>query len=98
MSSPAVAAVPFAEIDAANADEFAAWLGRHRHLDSLVLDMRRVMFLDSSGIRTIVLERRAREHPASLRLQHLSPGVQRVLEICGLADELCNGPAMADDA
>lgn len=97
MSSPAVVAVPFSEIDSANAEAFAAWLGRHRHIDSLVLDMRGVTFLDSSAIRALVLERRAREHPRSVRLQHVSSGVQRVLEICGLANAFCGSPAMADD-
>ena len=50
----------------------------------VVLDLDRVEFIDSSGVRALLLLRRA--HGDRVILGARSPAVQRVLEIAGLAE------------
>jgi len=57
--------------------------------DAIVLDLRRITFLDSTGIALILAEDRvARERGHEFLLISGPPAVQRVLGMCGLLDEL----------
>ena len=53
---------------------------------TVVLDLRRLRFIDTSGLRVVVLAHRRRA--GRLALVRGSPAVQRVFEICGLAQRL----------
>ena len=54
---------------------------------SVVLDLAEITFLDSSGIRALLLARRqALASGTRLSLRRPSPAVQRVLELTGIAD------------
>ncbi|MGD9995353.1 MAG: STAS domain-containing protein [Ilumatobacteraceae bacterium] len=55
----------------------------------LVLDIAKVEFMDSSGLRVIIdVHQRAGEAGRTLVLRHPTAAVQRLLEISGLADHL----------
>jgi anti-sigma B factor antagonist len=58
----------------------------------VILDLREVTFLDSSGLRSIV---RAQHHlgtrDRTLMVEGLSPAAERVLEITGLLEQLTSG-------
>lgn len=87
MGDETVVVVPFTEIDAANADQFAAWLAQFRH-ERVVLDVRDVEYLDSSGLRVIAVEDEARGRPEPLQLRNATRTVRRVFEVCGLGRHL----------
>ena len=56
---------------------------------SLLLDLSKVTFLDSSGIRVLVeAQRRADELGASFAIDGMSPALTRVFEIAGVIDLL----------
>jgi anti-sigma B factor antagonist len=57
-----------------------------RPLNVLTLDLERVGFMDSSGLRTLnELRTRAEEHDVTLALFGVQPTVRRVLDITGMA-------------
>lgn len=69
-----------------------------RHPPVLVLDLRAVSFLDSSGLRLILrLDRRQREAGGRLAVVRGGRRVARVLELTGAADhlELIDDPGQA---
>ncbi len=56
---------------------------------NVVLDIAKVEFMDSSGLRVIIdVHQRAADSGRSLVLRHPSAAVQRLLEISGLSDHL----------
>ena len=86
-----VRVAPVGELDMATAPLLERELVELRSsgFDHLVLDMRGLTFLDSSGIRVVVAEHRSAQ--ASDREFSLISGpraVQRVLELCGLLEHL----------
>lgn len=89
---PPVAALS-GELDAAAADLFAAALRAIVPAGQpLILDVDRLSFLDSSGLRVLLeLRRHAGDTPASLTLNRRSPGVARVLELLGVHDHFADG-------
>lgn len=79
------------EIDTASADLMAEAFERLERgaPSAVVLDLSRVDFIDSSGLRLIVAERAALvERGASMSLGGLSGAATRVLEITGLIEDL----------
>ena len=55
----------------------------------LVLDLRQVTFLESTGVRMILTEQQlARTNGAEFSIIGGSPAVDRVLDLCGLRDHL----------
>jgi anti-anti-sigma factor len=82
---------PIGEVDLATADVLRQQLRELREsgFRELVLDLRRVTFLDSTGIALILAEdRHAREAGLVFTLISGPPAVQRVLGMCGVIDEL----------
>jgi anti-anti-sigma factor len=56
----------------------------------IVVDMSGVRFMDSSGLKVILTQRaRMTETGGSIHIRHPSPAVQRVVEVSGLTDVLC---------
>jgi anti-sigma B factor antagonist len=67
------------------ADDFSARLTRLPPDGELVIDLRHVDFMDSSGLRALLLERRRRERAGgSIELSNPSPLVIRLLEVTGV--------------
>jgi anti-anti-sigma factor len=90
------------ELDMASAPELAGAVARFgmSRRTSLVLDLRKLAFIDSSGIRAILA---ARELCAEQGCEFmLVPGqrehVQRVFELCGLLDHLPFPSDQADES
>jgi anti-sigma B factor antagonist len=55
----------------------------------IVLDMSRVRFMDSSGLKVILGQRiKMTEAGGSIHIRHASPAVQRVVQVSGLTDLL----------
>jgi anti-anti-sigma factor len=82
---------PIGELDLATADVLREQLRELREsgFREVVLDLRRITFLDSTGIALILKEdRNARDAGLELLLISGPPAVQRVLGICGVTDEL----------
>lgn len=82
-----VRVVPVGELDLATAGVLEGQLHELRRagFDHVVLDMRELTFIDSSGIRVVLAEHRfaeSRDHEFSLL--NVPPVVHRALEICGL--------------
>lgn len=86
-----VRVVPVGELDLATAPELEAQLhelGRSG-FERLVLDLRRLRFVDSAGIRVIVTaHRHAGAGGGEFSLIGGPPAVQRALELCGLLEHL----------
>jgi anti-anti-sigma factor len=78
VTAPAELAYPFA-------DQFAERLGRLPAGDDLVVDLRGVDIMDSSGLRALIVERSRRE-PAggTVTLANPTPLVARLLRVTGL--------------
>src|SRR5439155_3948851 len=77
------------EIDILTAPMLAAALcDDHASADALVLDLAKVPFVSSSGLRLIVSVHRRLSRRGGLALAGLHANVARVLEIVGLADAL----------
>jgi anti-anti-sigma factor len=75
------------EIDMATAPQLARALGRCK--GRTVVDLRKVPFMDSSGIRVLVAEQeRLAGNGGSLRLLAGRGEVTRILELTGLTDTL----------
>ncbi|GGY18980.1 hypothetical protein GCM10010358_82460 [Streptomyces minutiscleroticus] len=59
--------------------------GRAAYPARMVVDLRRVTFMDSSGINALIgLYRATRDTPGWVRLAGIQPCVQRILELSGL--------------
>ena len=87
----AVRVVPAGELDLATAELLERQLHELRDagFDHVVLDLRELTFIDSSGIRVVVAEHRFAEttdHDFSLISG--APAVPRALEVCGLLGRL----------
>ena len=86
-----VRVAPAGELDLATADTLQARLHelRDENVREIVLDLREIDCLDSIGMKLILNEDRfARRNARIFSLIAGPPAVQRVLEICGLADRL----------
>lgn len=73
-----IAGVPAVEHELERAEAAGAW--------TVVLDLRMLRFIDTSGLRVVVLAHRRR--PGGLAVVSGPRAVQRVFEICGLAQQL----------
>jgi anti-sigma B factor antagonist len=86
--SDAWVVVPTGELDLATAPAVEAALGRAFQAagaGSVVLDLRELEFIDSSGLRTLLTARRqAEEAGASFSLVAGHRGLERTLEIAGV--------------
>lgn len=83
--------IPRGEIDLASVDELDAQLRELREtgFDHLVLDLRQVTFMDSTGLRLILSwDDVARENGIDFSVVPGTPGVQRLFEITGVLDRL----------
>jgi anti-anti-sigma factor len=77
------------EIDIASVDAVRAELAAREPEEGLVLDLRGVDFLDTSGIQvTVEAWRAARAEGYELRILRAAPRVHRVFEIAGLGEIL----------
>jgi anti-anti-sigma factor len=96
-----VRVAPAGELDIATAGVLAAELHELRDsgFDCIVLDLRRLTFMDSSGIALIVAEHRcARSNGHDFTLISGPPAIQRVLELCGVATLLRLEPSRTQGA
>ena len=87
----AVRVVPVGELDLATAELLEKQLRELRSagFQRVVLDLRELTFIDSSGIRIVVAEHRLAEQAGrEFSLIPGPPAVQRALEVCGLLDLL----------
>jgi anti-sigma B factor antagonist len=83
--------IPHGEIDLASVDELDAKLRtlRETGFDHLVLDLRGVTFMDSTGLRLILSwDDAAREDGIDFSLVPGAPAVQRLFEITGVLGRL----------
>ena len=83
--------IPRGEIDLATVDELETQLRQLRAtgFDHLVLDLRDVTFMDSTGLRLILSwDDAAREDGIDFSLVPGTPGVQRLFEITGVLGRL----------
>jgi anti-anti-sigma factor len=81
---------PVGELDMATVSKFDQVLRRaEQRYDVLVLDLGRLTFIDSSGIRTILqTAQRAREGLFAFSIKPGPPAVMRTLEVLGLTAQL----------
>ncbi|MFP5363198.1 MAG: STAS domain-containing protein [Thermoleophilia bacterium] len=86
-----VRVVPVGELDVGTAQALETTLRELREADfaRIVLDLREVGFLESAGLRVIVVATRlARRDGQDLALISGPPAVQRVIEMCGMIEQL----------
>jgi anti-sigma B factor antagonist len=86
-----VRVAPEGELDAAVVDELAAAIDELRQagFSSLVLDLRALTFIDSSGLRLVfALAAAASEDGLTLQLLPGPPEVQRIFELTGTLEQL----------
>jgi len=86
-----VAVRPAGELDIATVDELETTLDELAGLGfrRIVLDLRELEFMGSCGLRLLVLHtQRARREGYELVLIDGPPAVRRVIEICGLREQL----------
>ncbi len=91
---------PRGELDIATVPRLRDAIAQRRPDEVLVVDLRDLAFLDTSGLQIVVeVSRRARDEGFDLTLVRGAHGVQRVFEIAGLADMLpfADGAAGDDD-
>ena len=80
---------PRGELDIATVPQLRDALAQRDPDDALVLDLRDLTFLDTSGLQAVVeVSRRARGEGFELTLVRGPRGVQRVVEIAGLREML----------
>jgi anti-sigma B factor antagonist len=83
--------IPHGEIDVASVSDLDAKLRELREagFDRLLLDLREVAFMDSTGLRLILhWDDLARQDGVDFRLMPGSPPVQRLFELTGVLDRL----------
>lgn len=86
-----VRVAPVGELDLATTPTLESQLDALRAdgFDRIVLDLRELEFIDSTGIRLLVHQHRlASRHGLHFSLIAGSPEIQRVLHLCGLDDAL----------
>ena len=92
---------PHGEVDLANAASVATALDRARGASTLILDLRGVDFIDTSGLRLIVEERqRAQAEGYGFAVVRGPHQVQRLLAIAGFPHDdnlFVSDPAELDD-
>jgi anti-sigma B factor antagonist len=80
---------PRGELDIATVPRLRDAMAQRRGDEALVLDLRDLAFLDTSGLQIVVeVSRRARTEGFELTLVRGGHGVQRVFEIAGLTEML----------
>jgi anti-anti-sigma factor len=80
---------PRGELDIATVPRLRDAMAERRPEEAMVLDLRGLGFLDTSGLQVVVeVSRRARSEGFELTLVRGDRGVQRVFEIAGLAEML----------
>jgi anti-sigma B factor antagonist len=80
---------PRGELDIATVPRLRDAIAQRRPDEGIVLDLRDLAFLDTSGLQIVVeVGRRARTEGFELTLVRGAKGVQRVFEIAGLVDML----------
>jgi anti-sigma B factor antagonist len=87
----AVRVLPVGELDMATVSALEAQVTELREAGfrRIVIDLRGLRFIDSSGLHSLLrCDEQARRNGASLQLVRASPPVQRVFEITGLSDRL----------
>jgi anti-anti-sigma factor len=85
----ALVVAPSGELDIASADDVRAELAQRAPDEDLVLDLRGLEFLDTSGIQvTVETHRAAKAEGFRLRILRAPERVHRVFEIAGLAEVL----------
>lgn len=81
----ALVVVARGELDIAAADHLRAALAERSDGEDLLMDLRGLEFLDTSGIQvTVEAQRTAGEHGFTLRIVRAPASVQRVFELAGL--------------
>jgi len=76
------------DIDIAGGPTLENYVLRSTNGQPLVLDLDDVAFIDSSGLRTLLmLTRRARQRDTDMRLRNVGAAVRRMLDITGTADQ-----------
>jgi len=96
-----VRVAPAGELDLATASALELQLLELREsgFDRIVLDLRRLTFMDSTGIALLLTEdRRARDNGHDFTLIRGSHAIQRVLEVCGVSGLLRFEPSRAEMA
>jgi anti-anti-sigma factor len=95
----AVVVAPSGDLDLATVGQLRDELARHASAPQLVLDLRGVSFMDSSGLALVVEQQhRAEAENSDFRVVPGSARVRRLFEITGLArhlrvkDQLLSGP------
>ena len=82
------ALVVHGDIDVAGGPTLETYVMRHENGQQLVLDLDDVAFIDSSGLRTLIMAtRRARQHDSKVQLRNVGTAVRRMLDITGTADQ-----------
>lgn len=85
------------ELDAATLPELEAALPEVPETGALVLDLRRLAFMDSSGIRLVMnLDIRSRAQGWTLAIVSAPGPVQRVMDICRIPERVRTVPDPAD--
>jgi anti-sigma B factor antagonist len=86
-----VRVAPVGELDIATVDKLREEVDRLREsgFSKLVLDLRGVRFLDSTGLRLVLeLDQAARDASHELQIIRGSPVVQRIFEVTQVAERL----------
>ena len=82
------ALVVHGDIDIAGGPTLEQYVLRSQDDLPIVLDLRDVDFIDSSGLRTLLAAtRRARRHDSHVRLRNVGKAVRRMLEITGTSEQ-----------
>lgn len=89
---------PVGEVDLANADELSAVLGSSQatDTDSLIVDLRQVSFMDSSGLRVLLMTAQDRE-PHFAAVVGPESAVARLIDLVDVADRI-HAAASEDEA
>ena len=76
------------DIDIAGGPTLESYVSRAADGLPIVLDLRDVEFIDSSGLRTLLAAtRRARQHDTCVRLRNVGAAVRRMLDITGTSGQ-----------
>ena len=76
------------DIDIAGGPTLESYVLRSDDVSPIVLDLRDVEFVDSSGLRTLLnATRQAQQHDTVVRLRHVGAAVRRMLAITGTSGQ-----------